>query len=60
MLALMVAPFLVYRSHAAGAAGLALLFFFTGSGHFLLSFITSSAAMERGASDDESLRRSGR
>ena len=35
MLALMVAPFLVYRSHAAGAAGLALLFFFTGSGHFL-------------------------
>jgi uncharacterized membrane protein len=35
MLALMVAPFVVYRSRAAGAAGLGLLFFFTGSGHFL-------------------------
>jgi uncharacterized membrane protein len=35
MLVLMVAPFLVYRSRAAGAAGLGLLFFFTGSGHFL-------------------------
>jgi uncharacterized membrane protein len=35
MLALMVAPYLVYRSRAAGVAGLGLLFFFTGSGHFL-------------------------
>jgi uncharacterized membrane protein len=35
MLALMLAPYLVYRSYAAGAAGLALLFLFTGSGHFL-------------------------
>lgn len=35
MLALMVAPYLVYRSRAAGAVGLALLFIFTGSGHFL-------------------------
>jgi uncharacterized membrane protein len=35
MLALMVAPHLVYRSRAAGAAGLGLLFIFTGAGHFL-------------------------
>jgi uncharacterized membrane protein len=35
MLALMVAPYLVYRSRAAGAVGLGLLFLFTGAGHFL-------------------------
>jgi len=35
MLALMVVPYLVYRSDAAATAGLALLFLFTGSGHFL-------------------------
>jgi uncharacterized membrane protein len=35
MLALMVGPWLARRTQAAGASGLALLFFFTGSGHFL-------------------------
>ena len=35
MLALMVGPWLARRTQAAGAAGLALVFFFTGSGHFL-------------------------
>ena len=35
MLALMAGPWLARRTHAAGAIGLALLFLFTGSGHFL-------------------------
>jgi uncharacterized membrane protein len=35
MLALMVAPWLARRTEAAGVAGLALLFIFTASGHFL-------------------------
>ena len=35
MLALMVAPWLLRRTHAAGAIGLGLLFFFTGVGHFV-------------------------
>jgi uncharacterized membrane protein len=35
MLALMIGPWVVRRTHAAAAIGLALLFLFTGSGHFL-------------------------
>jgi uncharacterized membrane protein len=35
MLALMIGPWLARRTRAAGAIGLALLFLFTGSGHFL-------------------------
>jgi uncharacterized membrane protein len=35
MLALMTAPWLVIRSHAAGAIGLGILFVFTGVGHFI-------------------------
>lgn len=35
MLALMVAPWLVLRTRAAGAIGLGILFVFTGIGHFI-------------------------
>jgi uncharacterized membrane protein len=35
MLALMLGPWLARRTQAAGVIGLSVLFFFTGSGHFL-------------------------
>ena len=35
MLALMISPWLVLRTRAAGAFGLGILFIFTGAGHFI-------------------------